>query len=265
LEGSGPPPPPPEPDAESLPPSGPPHCPRCGAEHEVDQEYCLECGHRLQPLGAPGPGGFRRELWSRDSPAWLWATLLALLLVALVAGAIAAVAATRDEDKKAGRPVVTRDRGTTETIGTITDTTPITLPTTQPTGTTETILPTGTTVTVPTFDQTTTQTAPTTTTPPPTSPSGSIRSWPAGKDGYTIVLASIETSRGRAPAERRANDAIDEGLPQVGILNSSDYLTLNPGYYVVFTGIYDTLSEARSALPTARSFQPLAYVREVTP
>jgi hypothetical protein len=256
VEGSNPSTPPPEADAESLPPSGPARCPRCGAEHELDQEYCLECGLRLKPLPTAGPTLVRRELWSRDSPAWLWATLLALLLVALVAGAIAAVAATRDDDGKgAGQPVVTTERGTTETIGTFTDTSSI--PTTQPTGTTETILPTGTTLTVPSI---TTNTTPTTTTP-----SNSIISWPAGKDGYTIVLASIETSQGRAVAERKANEAIREGLPEVGILNSSDYLTLNPGYYVVFTGIYDTLSEARAALPTARAFQPLAYVREITP
>jgi hypothetical protein len=262
MEAQGPPPPPPPPppsDGEpSLPPPGPPRCPRCGAEHELDQEYCLECGLRLPPLGTPARTFIRRELWSRDSPAWLWATLLALLLVALVAGAIAAVAATRDEKKDAGRPVVTTDRDTTETIGTFTDTSPLTVPTTAPTGTTETILPTGTTVSVPTLTTSTSTTTTTTT-------SGSIRSWPAGKDGYTIVLASIETSRGRAPAERRANDAIDEGLPEVGILNSSDYLTLNPGYYVAFTGIYDTIGQARDALPTARSFQPLAYVREITP
>ncbi len=259
MEAQGPPPPPPpEPDGTPLPPSGPPRCPRCDAEHELDQEYCLECGLRLQPLGAPGATIVRRELWSRDSPAWLWATLLALLLVALVAGAIAAVAATRDDDggQGAGRPIVTTGPGTTETIDTFTDTAPLTVPTT---GTTETILPTGTTLTVPSLTTTTTATTTTTTT------SGSIRSWPAGKDGYTIVLSSTETSRGRDPAERKANDAIDEGLPDVGILNSSDYLTLNPGYYVVFTGIYDTIGQAESNLPTARSFQPLAYVREITP
>jgi hypothetical protein len=250
VEAQGPPP-----EGEQPPPPGPPQCPRCGAEHELDQEYCLECGLRLPPAQVPG-GLLRRELWARDSPAWLWATLLALLLAALVAGAIAAVAATRDENKSAGRPVVRTDTGVTETIGTFTDTSPITLPTT---GATETILPTGpTTISVPTF--TTTTTTPTTTTS-----SGSIRSWPAGKDGYTIVLASIETSRGRTPAERKANDAIDNGLDDVGILNSSDYLTLNPGYYVVFTGVYDTLGEARDDLPTARSYQPGAYVREVAP
>jgi hypothetical protein len=254
VEAQGPPPPPP-PEGEPPPPSGPPQCPRCGAEHELDQEYCLECGLRLPGPRARGGVFVRSELWSRDSPAWLWATLLALLLVALVAGAIAAVAATRDENRGANRPARTPEPDMTETVGTITGTVP--LPTT---GTTETILPTGpTTVSIPTL---TTTTTPTTTT---TTSSGSIRSWPSGKDGYTIVLASIETSRGRAPAERRANDAIDYGLPEVGILNSSDYLTLNPGYYVVFTGIYDTLSEARDDLPTARSFQSNAYVREVTP
>lgn len=250
--------PPPEPDGEPLPPSGPPRCPHCGAEHEIDQEYCLECGRRLHTLGAPGQTIVRTELWSRDSPAWLWATLLALLLVALVAGAIAAIAATRDDDEQrgGGRPIVTTGPVTTEAVDTFTDTLP--LPTTDA-GTTETILPTGTTLTVPTLTTTTT-TATTTTTP-----TGSIRSWPAGKDGYTIVLSSTETSRGRDPAERKANDAIAQGLPEVGVLNSSDYLTLNPGYYVVFTGVYDTIGQARSNLPTARSFQPLAYVREITP
>ena len=260
MEAHGPPPPPEEPGDGSLPPTEPPRCPHCGAEHELDQEYCLECGQRLHPLALPGLAVVRRELWSRDSPAWLWATLLALLLVALAAGAIAAVAATRDDDggRNAGRPVVTTGPGTTETVGTITDTTPLTVPTTLPTGTIETILPTGTTVTIPSL---TTTTSPTTT----TTSSGSIQAWPAGKDGYTIVLSSTETSRGREPAERRARDAIDEGLPEVGILNSSDYLTLNPGYYVVFTGVYDTLGEARSRLATAKSFEPVAYVREITP
>jgi hypothetical protein len=258
MEAQGPPPPRP-PEGDPPAPSGPPRCPRCGAEHELDQEYCLECGLRLPPPQVPGGMLVRRELWSRDSPAWLWATLVALLLVALVAGAIAAVAATRDENKGASRPTRTAEPAVTETVGTITGTVP------PRTTTAETILPTGpTTVSVPTL---TTTTAPTTTTSPTTTTtsSGSIRSWPAGKDGYTIVLASIETSRGRAPAERRANDAIANGLPEVGILNSSDYLTLNPGYYVVFTGIYDTLGEARDDLPSARSFQPNAYVREVTP
>lgn len=257
MEPQGPPPPPGSPE-----PPRPPACPRCGAPHELDQEYCLECGLRLPALGASRTT-VRRELWSRDSPAWLWATLVALLLVALVAGAVVAVAASEDEKKGAGKPVVSTNENETTTIGTITDTTPVTLPETGTTATTETIVPTSpTTVSIPTL---TTSTFPTTTTATTTTTSGDIRAWPAGKDGYTILLASVPTSRSRARAERKADNAITNGLPDVGLLNSSDYLSLNPGYYVVFTGVYDTLGEAQSDLPTARSFQPLAYVREITP
>jgi hypothetical protein len=234
-----------------VPPPDAPACPRCGAPHDLYQEYCLECGARLP--GAQIPGAFMRtEMWSRDSPAWLWAALLALFLVALVAGAIAAVAATKDDEK--GGLVASTVPGTTAPVGTI--------PGTQ---TIETI--TGpTTQTIATLDTSTLTTATTATTTATTTPQGNIRSWPQGKEGYTVVLASVETSKGRAAAEQKANQAIANGLTNVGILNSSDFLTLNPGYYVVFMGVYDTVAAAQSGLPTARSRGfPLAYVREVSP
>jgi hypothetical protein len=229
-----------------VPPPEAPACPRCGAPHDLYQEYCLECGARLP--GAQIPVAFMRtEMWSRDSPAWLWAALLALFLVALVAGAIAAVAATKDGDK--GRRVLPGP-GTTAPVGTI--------PGTQ---TIETIT-SPTTQTIATLDTSTLTTATTAT----TTPQGNIRSWPQGKEGYTVVLASVETSKGRAAAEQKANQAIADGLTNVGILNSSDFLTLNPGYYVAFMGVYDTVAAAQSDLPTARSRGfPLAYVREVSP
>ena len=66
-------------------------------------------------------------------------------------------------------------------------------------------------------------------------------------------------------ARRAADKARTNGLPQVGILNSSDFSSLNPGYYVTFSGIYDTQSQANAALPNARSKGfPTAYVREVS-
>ena len=236
-----------------MPPPKAPVCPRCGARHDLYQEYCLECGARLP--GAQIPVAFMRtEMWSRDSPAWLWAALLALFLVALVAGAIAAVAATKDDDK--GRLVISTGPGTTAPVGAI--------PGAQTTGSTASIetITSPTTQTIATLDTSTL----TTTTTATTTQSGSIRSWPQGKEGYTVVLASVETSKGRAAAERKANQAIANGLANVGILNSSDFLTLNPGYYVVFMGVYDSAAAAQSGLATARSRGfPLAYVREVSP
>jgi hypothetical protein len=246
------------PPVDPPPPTPPPGeqdqveltCPRCGAPHDEYQEYCLECGLRLVPL--PGPY-YRRELWSRDSPVWLWLALAALLIVALV-GALAAVAASKDEESAASNPIVTTGPGTTDTIGVITQPSTLTLNTlTNPT----TTLPTITTI------QPTTTLA-TTTLPTTTTQTGTIISWPAGRDGYTVVLKSTPTSEGRGPAEAAAQRAINAGLPQVGILDSSNYSSLRPGYYVTFTGVYDTLNQAASALPRARSAGfPLAYVRQV--
>jgi hypothetical protein len=245
-------PPPPPPIDPGPPPPGPPPapepglCQRCGAPYDPYQEYCLECGIRL-----PAPYGTRRqEVWSRGSPLWLWAALAALLLVALVAGAIVAVAATREDEE--GRPatsipVVSTSPSTTDTVGILTQ--PPTVTINPPTTTF------GTTSTIPTTTTTGTTTIGTTTT------TGSTATWPAGKDGYSIFLKS---SQSRSQADAAAQRARSNGLTQVGVLNSSNYSSLRPGYWVTFTGIYDTEQQAESNLSNARSRGfPTAYVRPV--
>jgi hypothetical protein len=245
-----PPPPPPPGAAPPPPPAEPGRCPNCGAPHDVYQEYCLECGRRL-----PGAfvGGRYAEIWRRDSPVWLWAALAALLLVALISGAVVALAATDNEknsEPATSIPVVSTSPSTTDTVGVVTQPPTITInpPTTTTTPATTTF--STTTIGTTTFGTTTT---------------GSNVTWPPNKDGYTVVLKSVPTSNGRSQAEAAADRARANGLPQVGILNSSDFSSMNPGYYVTFTGIYDTESQANAALPTARSRGfPTAYVREVS-
>jgi hypothetical protein len=249
-----PPPPPPPSGPDDPPPPVPPPpepglCPRCGAPHDPYQEYCLECGLRLPP-----PDGMRSgEIWSRDSPLWLWAALLALLLVALVAGAIVAIAATRGDNEggpRASIPVVSTGPSTTDTVGIITQ--PPTVTINPPTTTF------GSTTTLPTTTVGSTTTLSTTTTA-----TGNV-TWPAGKDGYSIFLKSVPTSEGRAKADSAAQRARNNGLSQVGVLNSSDFSSLRPGYWVTFTGIYDTQQQANAALPNARARGfPTAYTRPV--
>jgi hypothetical protein len=244
--------PPPGDEQQHLQPeeaAAPPTCPRCGAPHDLLQEYCLECGQRLVPL----PGATTtRETWTRESPIWLWLALGSLLLVALAAGAIVALAA-QDDDEGAPAGTVTTEPVGTETLGT-------TPPPTLDTLTTGTI-----TIGPPTTTLATEPTTTPTTTAQTTTGTGQIITWPANQDGFTVVLRSTPTSEGRGPADATAQQALNAGLTQVGVLNSSDYSSLNPGYYVTFTGVYSTKREAENALPRARSAGfPTAYVREVS-
>jgi hypothetical protein len=218
--------PPSDPVAPEGPGSG--ECPRCGTPYDAGQEYCLECG-----LALPGSARATRALagaWRRRIPwypgDWVWAALLGL--------AVAAVAATvvilADRGNADGNRLVATDNrtvGTNADTGTLTETTP--------------------TETTPTTTQAKTTTS--TTTVPPTN---QIRSWPAGRSGYTVVLNSIPTTAGRAQAVAEARRAIRAGLQDVGVLESSQFSTLHPGYYVVFSGFYPSSPAATNAVAAAR-------------
>lgn len=99
--------------------------------------------------------------------------------------------------------------------------------------------------------------------PSPSDGGASIADWPSGTDGWTIVLASYPQTEGRRPADLRAKQARAKGLPQVGVLDSSSYASLHPGYWVVFSGIYTSEAEATSALEVARKASRTAAVRHV--
>jgi hypothetical protein len=102
------------------------------------------------------------------------------------------------------------------------------------------------------------------TTPTPPNPNA-LAFWPAGKSGYTLVLESIPQANGRAAAVARARQAKQRGVKDVGVLPSSQYSSLHPGYYVVFAGIYASQAEASAALSTVHAHgYPDAYQTRVT-
>ena len=213
---------------EAPQPSG--ECPRCGAPTQAFQEYCLECGARLPP--GHGPGAALAEGWRRGdrrpSPEWVWPVLVAFVVAVLASAAVVALAASRDEP----RPTLV---ATQEPVGP-----PQTATTAEaPTVTVPTLAPTP-----PPPTQVQTPTAP----PRP----GGLTPWPENVDGYTIILDSLPAGGGRAAATARARTASDAGLTQVGVLNSSSYPSLQPGYFVVFTGVHRAESAAVQALPAAR-------------
>jgi hypothetical protein len=98
----------------------------------------------------------------------------------------------------------------------------------------------------------------------PAGPSGATE-WPPGEDGWTIALVSLPQTGGRPAALARARAARAKGLPQVGILDSSRYASLHPGYWLVFSGVYASEAEATSALEAARRHARSAMVRRIVP
>ncbi len=213
-------------------------CPRCSAPVEPHQEYCLECGLRLprEPTAIDRASAqvAERHPWSGG---WIFPALLGLLIA--VVGTGAAIAISDDGESPAAVPTATGgSRTATETTSTLTAPEPTApAPTTAPTA------------------------PPATTAPRPPA----TLAWPTERRGWTIVLLSVPQSNGRAAANERAAEARRDGIPNVGVLLSSRFASLHPGYFVVFSGIFDSQAEATSALPRARSVFPLAYQRQIVP
>jgi len=91
-----------------------------------------------------------------------------------------------------------------------------------------------------------------------------LEQWPADKSGWTIVLVSVPKVEGRDAAVARAADARRRGLKAVGVLDSSKFASLHPGYWMVFTGSYPSEPEAASHLRAAKAVQRGARTERVS-
>jgi hypothetical protein len=216
-------------------------CPRCGTPYSQGQEYCLECGSRLPTQGGLvallGSAWRKRVGWYPGD--WIWPTLLALFVAA---GAGAASALWLADRSSANDQTVV---ATSPAASSLQQTQAAPEPTTAPT---------------------TTATTATTTAPQPPPPAKTLVPWPAGRSGWTIVLDSLPSLNGRAPATVEAQQALHLGLKKVGVIDSSQFSSLHPGYFVVFFGVYDTQTAAQSAIIDAhQKGYGGAYPRRITP
>ena len=82
-----------------------------------------------------------------------------------------------------------------------------------------------------------------------------------------MILASKSQSQFQeTDAQTIATAASSAGVPMTGVLDSSQFPTLNPGYWAVFSGPYATKDEAQSAATTIQGQgYPDAYARQVQP
>jgi hypothetical protein len=251
------PPPTTEPEEAGAPaPAG--DCPRCGTPYAPQQEYCLECGLRLpvQRGVVPRLGQAWRSRLPWYPGDWIWPALLGLVIAA---GGAAVAIATSHSDTAKRRSVIV---ATNASVATATE-----APTTAPEPPVTTPRPRPRPQTNPGGAPAAPRPAPRPrpVTKPAPAPAPTIVAWPAGKNGYTVVLASLPSSAGIEAARDKARQALAARLPSVGVLDSSKFSSLHPGYYVVFSGVYGTLAEAQRAATSAASRYANAYARQITP
>jgi hypothetical protein len=218
-------------------------CPRCAAPRELSQDYCVSCGLRLPPtdgrVAALRRGWLRRIGWYPGD--WIWVSL-PTLLVALAGAAVAIELTGRDEPTNAGTTVIAKanllpGRGALAAARTTT------LPVAPEPGAT-------------TGESSTAGSQP--------GPNGSLI-WPSSTDGWTIVLVSYPSRVGRKAPLETARRAAGLGLPEVGVLDSSDFSSLHPGYAIVFSGVYTSRADAEAALTSARATGfGSAYTRQIS-
>jgi hypothetical protein len=224
--------PPPEPAAPAQPVGR--RCPRCGAAMTDEQEWCLHCGAAVGTRIVSAPG-------------WRTPIILACSLVALAAIAVAiAIVQLADDTGQVGGDVPPAA-------------TPTPAPTLVPGSATATPDPALSPDSTPASGK---QTPTPTATPAPTGGTDTAgdAEWPAGKSGWTVVLASDTSESGaRAKADRFATG----GIARVGVLDSDDFASLKGGFWVVFAGRYDSQSEAADALDRVDARD--AYIRRIEP
>lgn len=227
-----------------LPAADVARCPACLSPMRSDQRYCLECGERLAIDEIPPPPGGGSAFANRNTS--ILAIIAVILIITGIGLAWVALRTTNGGDD----PVAT-------SATTAPDTTDTTI--TDPGFTDPGITDTG--ITDPGY------TDPGFTDPAITDTGGIANGWPADQSGYAVILASKDVATfTEADAQAIADQATADGVPTVGVLDSSLFPTLNPGYWAVFSGPYATKDEAASAATTIQGQgYPDAYAREVQP
>jgi hypothetical protein len=100
---------------------------------------------------------------------------------------------------------------------------------------------------------------------PAVEPGSRLAVWPTTRSGWTIVLVSIPKARGRDRAVAVAQKARTRGLTHVGVIDSSRFASLQPGYWMTFAGRFQSEADATGSLRRARVAVKGARVQRVLP
>ena len=89
--------------------------------------------------------------------------------------------------------------------------------------------------------------------------------WPEAQDGYTIELRRLPKDGTDVAAVQAAkSEARSQGAGDVGALDSDDFASLDPGDYVIYSGVFETRKQARRALGKVKGDFPGARIVQVS-
>lgn len=75
-----------------------------------------------------------------------------------------------------------------------------------------------------------------------------VSDWPDKTDGWTVQLTTLKGDADQAAVDGAKSDAEADGATDVGALLSDDYASLAPNQFVIYSGVYTTEAEAKTAL-----------------
>jgi hypothetical protein len=76
----------------------------------------------------------------------------------------------------------------------------------------------------------------------------------------------VPAINGRVGAVAEAKQGLRLGLKQVGVIDTAQFSSLHPGYFVIFAGVYDTEADAQGHVVDAhlKGYRG-PYARQIVP
>lgn len=211
-------------------------CKQCGTRLAEGSAFCENCGAAAQAGQAAAPAPVAGGPRPSSGRGLLYALIPVALVIGLAIGFVIGYLVVGDPEGAAA--------DTSSTTAVVQETT------TTAASTTTTVAETTTESTAPTTESTTTTTAaPTTTTKAPTTTTWPdyVMEWPMDKSGWTVQVQKFDGANPAAEgwAQAQAENVLTGDLP-AGVLYSSDFRSLQEGWYVVFSGVFKTKAAAQA-------------------
>jgi hypothetical protein len=96
----------------------------------------------------------------------------------------------------------------------------------------------------------------------PAQPVAFTSDWPADKQGFTVQVQTLAKATSQPDQVAQAKSAAQsKGATAVGALDSDEFASLDPGNYVIYSGVFTTRKQAARALKGMKGFSGARVVK----